>query len=433
MDVTRDEIIEILGDMDVKLPANTKLPLDALQQRLTRAIELAQAPVTSDEVDPSKLKKWSIKASKKKPMIDVMGAVTWKEAAMLMAPVGQRNPMEYINAFISLRNAVVEIGVNWDEGSKLAVVEDEKMAYGFSMRIVDVYALTDDIPVFIVVYEHGSGSLFSRRAGIHFLSEPVPGMKPGQDGVEIKTTFLAQKLLLKVLEMNAKYLPESYAPALRPNEKKHGHKISFLLPIVPLTMREIGSLSKDVGCFICGNETASRCAGCQTVSYCGKVCQKADWARHKVECKNRSLENGTWLEIPLSGMGYNGMFVQSINKFSTVQGFGNDKLKADATSKLRSDADGPPENVHGDALFIIKIQVPPPGGMRAPIMIYDRQRSIEIYHRFDADRSGYEALEETARRTGYLGQKIYRYAKRTGVKKLSICLDREPSAEATKW
>ena len=66
-------------------------------------------------------------------------------------------------------------------------------------------------------------------------------------------------------------------------------------------------------------------------------------------------------------------------------------------------------------------------------MIYDRQRSIEIYHRLEADRSGYEALEMTARRSGYLGQKIYRYAKRTGVKKLAICLDREPNAEATKW
>ena len=135
MDITRDEIIEILGDMDVKLPANTKLPLDALQQRLTHAVELAQAPVKGSEVDPSKLKKWSSKSSKKKPMIDVMGAVTWKEAAMLMAPVHPVNVMEYINAFISLRNAIVEVGVNWDEGSKLAVVEDEKMAHGFTMRV----------------------------------------------------------------------------------------------------------------------------------------------------------------------------------------------------------------------------------------------------------------------------------------------------------
>ena len=135
MDISRDEIIEILGDMDVKLPANTKLPLDALEQRLTRAIELAQAPVSDKEVNPSKLKKWTSKSSKKKPMIDVMGAVTWKEAAMLMAPVHPVNVMEYINSFISLRNAIVEIGVNWDDGSKLAVVEDEKMAYGFTMRV----------------------------------------------------------------------------------------------------------------------------------------------------------------------------------------------------------------------------------------------------------------------------------------------------------
>lgn len=38
MDANREEIIEILGNMGVELPADTKLPLDALQQRLIRAI-----------------------------------------------------------------------------------------------------------------------------------------------------------------------------------------------------------------------------------------------------------------------------------------------------------------------------------------------------------------------------------------------------------
>jgi hypothetical protein len=30
------------------------------------------------------------------------------------------------------------------------------------------------------------------------------------------------------------------------------------------------------------------CAACRVVNYCGKVCQKADWKRHKAECKARS-------------------------------------------------------------------------------------------------------------------------------------------------
>jgi hypothetical protein len=30
------------------------------------------------------------------------------------------------------------------------------------------------------------------------------------------------------------------------------------------------------------------CAACRVVNYCGKACQKADWRRHKAECKARS-------------------------------------------------------------------------------------------------------------------------------------------------
>lgn len=296
--------------------------------------------------------------------------------------------------------------------------------------MVDVYALTDDIPIFTVLYEHGPGNIFTRPSAADFLNEPCPGMQPGQDAVHVKTTFLAQKLLLKVLQMNAGRLPTSYSPSRRANEKKYS--LSFLVPISPLSMREVGSLAGDVGCAVCGLPTTSRCAGCQGAAYCRKECQKADWPTHKRECKGKSLAAGSWIDVALSASGYPGMYVQSVNAFSAVKGFGNDKLKKD-DAKLRSDADGPPPNIHGDTPFVIKIQVPAPAMGRAPIMIYDRRRSVEFFLRLEVDRKGYEALETTARKTGYLGQKIYRYAKRTGDAKLSICLDREPPAETIKW
>lgn len=299
--------------------------------------------------------------------------------------------------------------------------------------MVDVYALTDDIPIFIVLYEHGPGSIFTRRAAADFLNEPCPGMQPGQDAIQIKSaTFLAQKLLLRVLDMNSTHLDAAYAPSfLRGNETGEHYKLSFLLPIAPLSMREVGSLASDVGCAVCGLPTTSRCAGCQRSTYCSKECQKADWPSHKRECKGKSLAAGTWLDVTLSNSGYPGMYVSSINAFSSVKGLGNDKLKKD--SKIRSDADAPSPNIHGDTPFVIKIQVPAPGSHRLPIMIYDRRRSVDFFLRRELDRQGYDTLETTARRTGYLGQKIYRYAKRTGEKKLSICLDREPPDEAVKW
>ena len=44
-----------------------------------------------------------------------------------------------------------------------------------------------------------------------------------------------------------------------------------------------------MNCEACGKEDAKRCAGCGTVAYCGKECQKAGWKEHKRFCHRRKL------------------------------------------------------------------------------------------------------------------------------------------------
>ncbi len=88
-----------------------------------------------------------------------------------------------------------------------------------------------------------------------------------------------------------------------------------------------------------------------------------------------------------------------------VEKFGEEGKPKKGEPKMRSDADGPQENIHGDAPFVIKIQVPAPGTIRPPIMIYDRRRSVEFFLRIEVDRKGYEALEANARRTGTLDRR----------------------------
>ena len=45
-----------------------------------------------------------------------------------------------------------------------------------------------------------------------------------------------------------------------------------------------------MSCGVCGKEEGKRCAGCGTVAYCGKECQKAQWKDHKRTCRRKKLE-----------------------------------------------------------------------------------------------------------------------------------------------
>lgn len=279
---------------------------------------------------------------------------------------------------------------------------------------MDVFELAKDIPIFVVLYKHGPIDLSTRTSA-----------------VDIKFTTRTQKLLLKLLELNTGRLASSYAPHSRETkmEDAENFTLSFLIPINPLSMRNIGSLSSDIGCAVCGKAGGNRCAACHYTSYCSKNCQKAHWAVHKLECKGRTLVTGTWINVDISSSGYfGGTYVRPVNEFSTVKG-GISKERP----VVKSDADWPPPNIYGETPFIIKIMVPEPDMGFEPLMFYDRRRSLEFFLRIEADIKSYEALLRTTRETGYLGLRIYLYAKRLGPRKLSVCLDREPPAEAVKW
>ena len=40
-----------------------------------------------------------------------------------------------------------------------------------------------------------------------------------------------------------------------------------------------------MSCELCKSPSSSYCTGCKCTSYCGEICQKKDWPRHKSECK----------------------------------------------------------------------------------------------------------------------------------------------------
>ncbi|KAL6304711.1 hypothetical protein BKA93DRAFT_259447 [Sparassis latifolia] len=219
--------------------------------------------------------------------------------------------------------------------------------------------------------------------------------------------------------MNAKHLPADFSPMKGALEQDF--KVSFLLPVGPLTFEDLGKLNADTGCFVCGKKTASLCAQCFSVSYCGQDCQRAHWPEHKGMC--RSVRGGTWRTVPFVNImpGHEGHSMYMLTRHN---------FKDSEVALRNPDETRPPPNIHGTKIFLVKLQIVIPA--RDFHMVYDRQRSFgEVYFlRTKSPEVFSEMISETeGPRGGFGGYKMYRLAKRVSDWELSICLDREPQSE----
>jgi hypothetical protein len=82
----------------------------------------------------------------------------------------------------------------------------------------------------------------------------------------IKATALEQTFLETILDQNSRFLSPAFKPERRLSETPF--KLSFLLPLTPLSFDDIAKFNNDPGCRVCGKKTVSRCSSCQSVSYC---------------------------------------------------------------------------------------------------------------------------------------------------------------------
>ena len=63
------------------------------------------------------------------------------------------------------------------------------------------------------------------------------------------------------------------------------------------------------------------------------------------------------------------------------------------------------------------------------MLVYDCQRSLQVYLLEKADPPLFQRLKDAMERDGYKGLKMYRWARRTGSSELSICLDNPPKED----
>ncbi|KAG5353577.1 hypothetical protein C0989_005094 [Termitomyces sp. Mn162] len=396
--------------MGVKLQKNTKIPDNDLLKRLNQTVDAAQrynellAPINL--INPSTLSKWKCSES----LLEAVKRVNMAEAYSNMISgrnrVAPPTSTSEEDTFMEVRQVLMGLASHWEQKHDSFALMDEASNWCVVARILEVQRLESgssgdlktDVPVLSILYKviHSpSGVQMSDHLRQIFGLHPV---------VAVSTTQLERKYLLKLFAMNAKRLSTAYKPRRKKDEAEH--RLTFIIPLGPLNMRDLGKLNSTSGCELCGKKM--------------KKCQRDDWPNHKKLC--RSLKGGTWHTITFShennSMGK--MYRALINRFDSVHDIRGQMIKSP------EDANAPPPNIHDDKAFLVKFQISlSQYGMDSSMLLYDRQKSFQVNwlksHDTDVYKEGEKAMGDRL--------KIYRWVRRVGDYQLAVCFDKAPETD----
>ena len=128
----------------------------------------------------------------------------------------------------------------------------------------------------------------------------------------------------------------------------------------------------------------------------------------------------------------NGQRITLIDLHATL-----DPDTAATAAKEWEKGNGPPENVHDDRMFLVKLQRPASlanaQSGQSGIAVYDRGRTMSGYIMMSQENAQFWQQTIPHMPYGSAVGKIYRWARRTGDWKLSVCVDREPRGENLQW
>lgn len=114
-------------------------------------------------------------------------------------------------------------------------------------------------------------------------------------------------------------------------------------------------------------------------------------------------------------------------KHSTIISLSGRGRAKDLTSSKPAEDGGEevPPNEHGDNPFLIKVQY----NGSPYMMVYDRTRALETHFNRDDNPRVFDRIAALVREKGFMGMKIYVWAKRTADCELSLALDKIPSQD----
>lgn len=130
--LTRIETLRVLSCMGIDLPAHTKLPDDALEKRLRQALNASQVLLTVTSSPVLDILSFSRRPSNKKQTVfDAIGRASMAEYGAIMAKramgLSTVDPLR-VDPFDDVRQTVMHLAKNWDEGYKVLLVTDPQQS-----------------------------------------------------------------------------------------------------------------------------------------------------------------------------------------------------------------------------------------------------------------------------------------------------------------
>ncbi|VDB84566.1 unnamed protein product [Peniophora sp. CBMAI 1063] len=424
-----DELRGLLAAMGAPISEDSRFSGETLERKLRLAIGYAQnmpSFACRMPINPIQLPVWNTRngmpAHKAFAHVSLGEAAEIERAEMGGGDASTAFPMSQ-NAFMDLRQTLMSLTKMYEEGRRGTLIQDEKQQSSIAVQMLGLYALDTETPLLSLLYEIAiSPEEMTTGKMVSFVQSKLRG----NENV-IVCTPQEFTLVRRLLDINSSKVAPEYEASLSPDQRDF--RRSFIIPVGPLDQVQIGKITHNTGCVVCGSESTKNCSGCKIEKYCSSACQKANWKDHKVAC--RDMQGGTWTDFVFTDApSFNGqkLYAAIVSSSATPRKIAKTKMHG---------GDGevdPPPNKHGDRAFLIKIQrtkdsltpqLPPQQS------VYDRLRTMSGYLEPESNVSAWSAFEREIPPQA-VNVKIYRWARRIGDWGLSICLDRPPK-EKIPW
>ena len=228
----------------------------------------------------------------------------------------------------------------------------------------------------------------------------------------------------ELLEQRAKRVAPSFEREVRarlPFARRDRWQASFLAPPTDVSVPAPPKQSEI--CAHCsverrGSTKFAACSGCRGALYCSKRCQRADWPTHRKVCGRLADDDDARASVVVSTITPKEVQGQVL----ALASFTGEDVPGGAYEHI---TDQPPDNIHGNSIFIVKVQVPPRAHRSNRAMIYDRTRSFQLaFVNLPSDAADFIRAEKVTQ-----GLKAYLFARREGAN-LRLFLDERAPLQA---